>query len=589
NTLQAVQMLSLSTTYACGYDATFIRTTDGGDTWDVQSKILGLGGRNFFSLSFLDANFGMVCGDSGKIIKTTDGGKNWVLLPTNTQTRLNSIVVIDQNIAIVVGDIGTILRTLDGGQSWQLVGFEVKTKFVTIRKLRPDFLTVVGLNGSLYKSTDLGKTWNQIPVAINGIPVANDFYGQVFIDDSTATLIGNPGEIVHTTDAGKTWTKQVLNDTIFLTAALTQVDGKDPNILAMVGDYGTVVSTTDGGSNWYRRRLDTHDSLRGLSFYDKLNATAVGRDGIILQTSDGGTTWEFLPRSPLNDPLSAVAFPKGDTSFGIAVGYFGAVLRTVNGGTNWLPVQTPTNKYLKAVCFLDPITLIAVGEYGTMIKSTDAGLSWKSIVTNTSKHLYGVSFPTPLIGWAVGDSGIMLNSTDGGLTWVSRLFKRKLVFTCVVFPDSLYGYVGSGGWFSTGLYTTTDGGMTWNNPVVSSTFKVIAITAASNDFVALLASCPPDAGGALLISRDSGNSWQAGNAGGYAVHFPDEMHGTVVGNAPSSIHPDGTIGHSKDGGILWVIQHSPVTQDLKGVFYGTKQAGTAVGLRGQIIRVTTDE
>ena len=71
-----------------------------------------------------------------------------------------------------------------------------------------------------------------------------------------------------------------------------------------------------GGTNWYKRRIESRDSLRGLSFIDKNNATVVGRGGVILRTSDGGTTWAFQPRNPMADPLSGITFPKGDTSLG---------------------------------------------------------------------------------------------------------------------------------------------------------------------------------------------------------------------------------------------------------------------------------
>ena len=40
NTLQSVQMISLLTTVACGNYSTFMKTTDGGVTWDVQTDLL---------------------------------------------------------------------------------------------------------------------------------------------------------------------------------------------------------------------------------------------------------------------------------------------------------------------------------------------------------------------------------------------------------------------------------------------------------------------------------------------------------------------------------------------------------------------
>ncbi|MDP4236586.1 MAG: YCF48-related protein, partial [Bacteroidota bacterium] len=372
-TLNAVQMLSLTTTIACGNKATVMKTTDGGLTWLVMPNVLG-SMSNFNGISFLDANIGMICGDSGKVLKTTDGGNSWNLLFTNTKASLTGIAVVDVNTAIVIGAGGTILETFDAGNSWQTPTFEGNGQFTSIRKLRSDFITITGYNGQLYNSTDIGVSWHKIPLKLDTATIGNDIFGQVFISDYNATVIGQNGVILHTISGGDLWQMQKLGDSTFLTATLNAVDGKDPNILAIVGDYGTVVHTTNGGTTWSRVELGIRDSIKGLSFFDRLNATAVGQDGIILRTSDGGTTWSFLPSRPLIDQLNGVAFNKGDTSLGIAVGHFGAILRTTNGGAHWDAMNSGTLEELKAVTFLDASTLIAVGNHGTVLKSTTAGL-----------------------------------------------------------------------------------------------------------------------------------------------------------------------------------------------------------------------
>src|SRR5205807_9327119 len=66
------------------------------------------------------------------------------------------------------------------------------------------------------------------------------------------------------------------------------------------------------------------------------------------------------------------------------------------------------------------------------------------------------------------------------------------------------------------------------------------------------------------------------------VQCIDNLHTTVVGNK-------GYIGHSSDGGITWNVQQSNTPNNLYGVCFGTVKAGTAVGLRGNIMRITTDE
>lgn len=417
--------------------------------------------------------------------------------------------------------------------------------------------------------------------------IRNNMYGQVFTDDNTATLIGELGMILHTTDGGTTWKKQVLNDSVYLTAAMNVIDGKDPNMLAMVGDHGMILSTNDGGTNWYRRRIESSDSLRGLSFIDKLNATIVGRAGVILRTSDGGVTWAFQPRNPMNDPLSGIAFPKGDTSLGIGVGYLGTILRTTNGGTRWDTVSSNTTKYLRAVTFTSPTDIIAAGDFGAIVKSTDGGLSWNAISSGTTKQLLGVSFSTPNNVWAVGDSGIIASSTDAGKTWMNYLINKKTHLSGVSFSDSLHGYISSNGSYSMGLFVTTDGGATWDSPDAMYYAACDAVHSPSANTVCVISNmcvhqAEPDY--VAMTSHDGGKTWVRGYVGTVpiSVYFSDNNYGTVVGVG-------GQIFHTTDGGLVWKEQKSITSNDLRGVCFGTAKAGTAVGLRGNIVRITTNE
>ncbi len=606
--LLGVQMFSLNNTYACGENGTFIRTSDGGLTWDLQTNVLKFK-TEFTGLSFSSPTYGMCCGDSGRIIKTTDGGNSWKPLQSGIQTKLNGIVVINTNIALVVTRGGGIIKTTNGGARWDPVAFENSFALYTIRMLRPDFLYVTGYSGILLKSIDTGRTWQNIST-----PYGNTYFSAGFTNDSNAVVIGDNALLISTTNAGGIWNRINL-DSNAVTASLNCVDGKDPKILAIVGDYGTMLNTTDGGKSWSRFYLGTNEHIKSVSFFDKLNATAVGRDGGILRTTDGGASWVFQPQFPELLTLNSVAFPRGDTSLGLGVGQLGTIKRTTNGGKLWTLIPSGTTHRLRSVTFIDSIDAIAVGDYGTIIKSTDGGLTWSPQQSETKQNLYSVSFATPTDGLVVGDSNTCLKTYSAGEFWTiefvntppHRLRQDMDYFRSVSYPDKKYAFISG---FHT-YYYSEDGGINWKyrwiDPAQDTTiffqpgFSVDTISTATSTLISI--SFVDSLHGAITraydngpgpqnkfwfvhFTSDGGTTWDSirtpNNVPLNHIQCVDKMHATVVGNG-------GYIGHSSDGGKTIIEQTSNTLNNLYGICFGNLSAGTAVGSRGNIIRITTDE
>ncbi|MEI8133472.1 MAG: YCF48-related protein [bacterium] len=602
-TLHGVQMLSLNHVFSCGEQATVIRTNDGGTTWDVKNRIAGLY-ITFYCMNFLDDNFGLIGADSGLIFRTVDGGDNWEAINTNIQTHYTGIVIVDKRTALAVSFQGNIIRSTDGGSSWLPVSFEIPEQFTNIRKLNLGFITIAGKHGALYKSTDQGRNWQKIPLTSDTTVIGNDIIGQVFFDNYTAELVGDLGGIFRTMDGGAMWTRQTLVPP--LTAELRSIDGKGASTFSAVGDYGTVINTQNGGTSWTRMNLGITDTLLSISYYDRYNAFAVGEGGVILRTVDGGASWTFVPSRPLTDRLGGVAFFKGDTSLGIAVGHYGTILRTTNGGEHWDRVNSGTTEDLSAIMFKSTLEAFAVGDHGAIVRTNDGGVSWTPRSSGTTKLLRAVNFPSPLVGFAVGDSGIVISTTNGGTTWTTRPFTKKRSFTGVAFYDDLHGYITS----DHGVYRTKDGGATWIAPdlvtyymsctaVAAPSANVVCVPYYPCDVLGSVPPAPPYPPAGILMSYDGGENWvnhEFPPPSDYtqwpllnSVAFEDDLHGTTVGGYYRGPLTGSRVYHTNDGGKNWVQQFPDIQNGLYGVSFGTKQAGTAVGYGGVIIRITTNE
>src|SRR5207253_1320471 len=115
NTLYSVSFTSASTGTATGDNGTIVRTTDGGNSWVIQSSGTP---NNVTAVSFTDANHGTAVSWDGIILRTTDGGANWVTQSSGTNNILYGVWFTDANNGTAVGFGGTIVRTTDGGSNW---------------------------------------------------------------------------------------------------------------------------------------------------------------------------------------------------------------------------------------------------------------------------------------------------------------------------------------------------------------------------------------------------------------------------------------------------------------------------------------
>lgn len=99
-------------------------TDDGGDTWDVryESATEGSWGWKFTFPSAL-VGYAAVQGPTpgGIVLKTTDGGQTWTELPVDLDVGFSGIGFATETLGWVGGDRRAVYETQDGGLTWELV------------------------------------------------------------------------------------------------------------------------------------------------------------------------------------------------------------------------------------------------------------------------------------------------------------------------------------------------------------------------------------------------------------------------------------------------------------------------------------
>jgi photosystem II stability/assembly factor-like uncharacterized protein len=123
--LRGLSPVSDQICWASGSNGTWLKTMDGGDTWE-SGVIAGLDSVDFRSIQAFDENTAVVAsaGQPAVIFRTDDGGETWDKVhQEGSEAFFDGIAFVDKNTGYVIGDpvkgVWMILETLDGGKSWK--------------------------------------------------------------------------------------------------------------------------------------------------------------------------------------------------------------------------------------------------------------------------------------------------------------------------------------------------------------------------------------------------------------------------------------------------------------------------------------
>lgn len=221
--LIAISPVSENVVWASGTAGTWVRTLDGGATWQT-GRVPGADSLQFRDVHAVDATTAWLLsignGEQSRIYHTTDGGKTWALQFTNPDPKafFDCFDFWDARHGIAVSDAvdgrTVMIETTDGGAHWSLL------------PSTPSALDGEGsfaASGTCLVVRSGGHAWNSA-----GTPMAR---------------------LLHTANYGRSWTV----DTIPLTA-ISSVAFRDlqHGIVLGTDSSAATAATIDGGKTWLR-------------------------------------------------------------------------------------------------------------------------------------------------------------------------------------------------------------------------------------------------------------------------------------------------------------------------------------------------
>jgi photosystem II stability/assembly factor-like uncharacterized protein len=188
--LVCIHQLSPDVALCGGKEGKLLKTDDGGASWQNICPP-ELADYNIRDFSFINSSEGWLSaglyGVGGIIAHTTDGGDTWTV-QSQDSVDLISVSFSDALNGWAGGQVGVIKHTTDGGASWQTLSFPSQDHYITdLYALNPQRVLVSCIYGPHYITTDGGVSWQELNLGEAGIlprpNIVATKYGEIYPDE----------------------------------------------------------------------------------------------------------------------------------------------------------------------------------------------------------------------------------------------------------------------------------------------------------------------------------------------------------------------------------------------------------------------
>jgi photosystem II stability/assembly factor-like uncharacterized protein len=452
-----IGFIGASTGDMTGNGYTILKTVDAGKTWYQVFSDPFVGADKFF---FLDQDTGYAISPiiwyNNSVLKTTDGGESWDLISDNLGWwSFTGICMNEEGNGVIVGSAGQIYQSDDFGNSWE-AAFDNAFPNNTINRsfITGDSSIMANLYGGtggiiwtkVIESFDRGATWYGSESYPDGVSAI------CFIDNSVAFYGGTPGGIYKSVDGGVEWVFYELDDPEFQPLSIDFIDTQTGFIGGIKESYYMeLYKTTDQGETWTRINAEVFNHVYPFYQVEFINDSVgfiIGEINFtdtlsnILITYDQGNTWE-VDTLPFKNDFNGIYFVDDQTGF-----LYGwqKVCKTINGGQDWYLVEIDTLGYFDAISMSFPSSetgylINSAWSNQSIFKTTDGGDTWHSVDPPTASSIYSVNFFTEDEGLITGENSIIFTTTTGGLVDLPECElnpTRESIWTCYPNPFSTH-------------------------------------------------------------------------------------------------------------------------------------------------------
>lgn len=306
--LRGLSAASKQVIWASGTHGTYLRSTDGGNSWRA-AQVPGAEALDFRDVKAFDRDVAYLLsagpGEQSRIYKTTDGGKSWVLQFTNQNSKgfFDCMAFGDRDHGIAVGDpVGgkfEVITTHDGGKTWNAVApdalppahegegaFAASGTCIAVQGATNVWFATGGVVARVFHSLDAGKTWTVVDTPIVHGNDSSGIFSIAFQDEIHGVIAGGDykqptkdgANLAFTEDGGRTWKLARISPQWYISAIA--LDSTKHGLAAFaVGSAHAAYGKSIADNSW-KKIWDLN--LNAAACYASGKAVAVGPKGLIV-------------------------------------------------------------------------------------------------------------------------------------------------------------------------------------------------------------------------------------------------------------------------------------------------------------------
>ena len=187
-----------------GNNATTLRTSDGGVTWQLSEAPLNKIGNKIFSVDIAPNGRAWATAEFGSVLYSDDYGVSWTRVGTDEDVAWNDVGFAENGRVCIIGEFGGLACSDDSGNSWLRKDSPVENSMMGIAFSDGRHGVGVGLNGKLIRTDDAGENWRLVES-----PTKKQFYGVTW-DEDKWIVVGEKGALFSYYPEQDSWTSEDL-------------------------------------------------------------------------------------------------------------------------------------------------------------------------------------------------------------------------------------------------------------------------------------------------------------------------------------------------------------------------------------------